>query len=68
MSATDLYDALNCASLAVLLAESDDADGARAALLEAFTAADSAFPAGSPEAEALATVLFAAWRVPEAAA
>lgn len=66
MSPVDLYDALNCASMSVLLAESQDEAGSRTALLEAFTAADRAFPDGSPEAEALVTVLSAVALVPEA--
>ena len=60
-----LYDALNCASLAVLLAESGDPRQAETALLEASAAACEAFPAGSPEAEALGIVLAAAGRVPD---
>jgi len=60
-----LYDALNCASLAVLLAESGDAAGAEVPLLEASLAATDAFPAGSPEAAALGVILAAAGRVSE---
>jgi predicted RNA polymerase sigma factor len=63
-----LYDALNCASLAVLLAESGDANRAEAALLEASLAASEAFPVGSPEAEALGVILTAAGRVSEVTA
>jgi hypothetical protein len=65
LSSVALSDAFDCASAAVLLAESGDPEGMRAALLEAFTAADGAFPAGSPQAEALVTVLSAVWLVPE---
>jgi predicted RNA polymerase sigma factor len=58
-----LYDALNCASLAVLLAESGDAGHAESTLTEASLAAVDAFPAGSPEAVALGVILAAAGRV-----
>lgn len=65
MNPPALYDALNCASLAVLLAESGDPGQAEAALMEASLAAVDAFPAGSPEAAALGVILAAAGRVPE---
>jgi hypothetical protein len=57
-----LYDALNCASLAVILAEDDAGDPARArkaqeALWEAAVAAADAFPPGSPRSDALHVVL-----------
>lgn len=65
LSSVALSDALDCASAAVLLAESGDPEGMRSALLEAFTAADKAFPPGSPQAEALVTVLSAVLLVPE---
>jgi hypothetical protein len=61
-----LYDALNCASLAVLFAEGGDTARSETALLEASLAASGAFPAGSPEADALGVILAAAARVPEA--
>jgi hypothetical protein len=60
-----LYDALNCLSLAVLFAESGDTGRSETALLEASVAAGDAFPAGSPEADALGVILAAAARVPE---
>lgn len=63
---SNLYDTLFCASLAVLLAESGDKDGAEAALLEARTAAGLAAPAGSDLANGLDLVLAAAGRVREA--
>jgi hypothetical protein len=58
-----LYDALNCASLAVLAAETGRSAVAETALMEASAAAAGAFPAGSPEAEALGVILAAAGRV-----
>jgi hypothetical protein len=63
-----LYDALNCASLAVLHAETGDADRASVALFEASLAAADAFPEDSREAQALAVILDAAARVQEAVA
>ncbi len=66
MNPPALYDALNCASIAVLLAESGDAGQAEAALMEASLAATDAFPAGSPQAAALGIILAAAGQVPEA--
>jgi hypothetical protein len=63
-----LYDALNLASLAVLLGESGDAGRAETTLLEADIAAMDAFPAGSPEAQALGVILAAAGRVSEVTA
>lgn len=68
VSSSALTDALDCASLAILLAESGDAAGMRTALLEAFDAADGAFAPGSDEAGALATVLAAVLQVPEVTA
>ena len=68
MNPAALYDALNTASLAVLLAESGDAGQAEAALLEASLAASDAFPAGSPESMALGVILAAAGRVAEVTA
>jgi hypothetical protein len=65
LSSSALGDALDCASLAILLAESGDPAGMRAALLKAFDAADEAFPAGSPVVEALVTVLSAVLLIPE---
>lgn len=64
MSPSALYDALNCASLAVLLAESGDPGQAEASLMEAHLA----FPAGSPESAALGIVLAAVARVTEVTA
>jgi hypothetical protein len=63
-----LYDALNCASLAVLAAEAGDVPKADTSILEAPLAAPEAFPAGSREAEALSVILAAVARVPEAEA
>lgn len=68
LSSTALGDALDCASLAILLAESGDPAGMRAALLKAFDAGDEAFPADSPVAEALSMVLAAVASVAEAVA
>jgi len=68
LSSSALGDALDCASLAILLAESGDPAGMRAALLKAFDAGDEAFPAGSPVADALVTVLFAVASVSEVTA
>ena len=65
MNPVALYDALNLASAAVLLAEGGDARGAETMLLEASLSASDAFPAGSREAEALGVVLAAVGRVPE---
>lgn len=59
------YDALNCASLAVLCAEGGRTAQAETALLEAAFAASEAFPAGSREANALGVILAAAGRVTE---
>jgi len=67
-NAPALYDALYCASMAVLLAESGDAGHAEATLMEASLAAVDAFPADSPEAAALGVILVAAGRVPAEAA
>lgn len=68
MNPPALYDALNLTSLAVLLAESGDADRAETTLLEASLATSEAFPIGSPEAEALGVILAAASRVSEVTA
>jgi hypothetical protein len=65
MTALAFYDVLNLAALAVLAAQTDDAAMAETALLEASLAASGAFPAGSPEAEALGVILAAAGRVSE---
>lgn len=68
LSSVALSDAFDCASAAILLAETGDAAGMRAALAQAFDAADKAFPADSAQAEALSTVLAAVWLVPEVTA
>jgi hypothetical protein len=60
-----LYDTLNLASSAVLLAEGGDARGAETMLLEASPSAMDAFPAGTPESLALGVILAAAGRVQE---
>jgi hypothetical protein len=52
-----LYDALNCASLAVLLAEDGNVRKAGEAYAEASIAAAGAFPGGSTEAAALNVIL-----------
>jgi hypothetical protein len=52
-----LYDALNCASLAVLAAEGGDHARAETALLEASVAASEAFPLRSAQSEALGVIL-----------
>jgi hypothetical protein len=51
------YDALNCASLAVLAAEGGDCGKAETALLEASVAASEAFPVGSAGFKALGVIL-----------
>lgn len=56
MNPPALYDALNCASLAVLAAEGGERPGAENAFLEASLAAADAFPPG-PLADALNLVL-----------
>lgn len=66
MNPVALYDALNCASYAVLHAEAGDQKHAEITLLEAQVAASGAFPIGSPEAAALGVILAAVARVPEA--
>jgi hypothetical protein len=68
LSSVALSDAFDCASAAIVLAESGDPAGMRAALLQAFDAGDGAFPAGSALAEALVLVLSAVWLVPEVTA
>jgi hypothetical protein len=61
-----LHDALDSATSAALAAEGGDHDRVSWALLEASSAAASAFPAGSREAEALGVILSAIGRaVPE---
>ncbi len=57
MNSAALYDALNCASYAVVLAEGGNQPKAEEAYLEASVAAMSAFPEGSPEAAALDVIL-----------
>ena len=57
MDPVALYDALNCASLAVLAAEGGDVIRAMESYMEASIAALGAFPDGSPEAEALNVIL-----------
>lgn len=56
MNPVALYDALNCASLAVLAAEGGERPRAEYAFLEAAVAASTAFPP-SPLADALNLVL-----------
>lgn len=66
MTAADpvaLYDFLECAAGAVLAAEGGYAAQAETALLEAQLAASTAFPAGSPRADALGVVLAAVAQV-----
>ena len=57
MNPMALYDALNCASLAVLQAEGGKSGKAGEAYLEASVAALAAFPDGSPESTALNVIL-----------
>jgi hypothetical protein len=57
MNPAALYDALNCASLAVLAAEGGRSREAEEAYMEASVAAMDAFPDGSAEAAALNVVL-----------
>lgn len=53
-----LYDALSCASLALLVAEGgENRAKAETALLEASVAASEAFPLDSPESRALGLIL-----------
>jgi hypothetical protein len=52
-----LYDALNCASYAVVLAEGGNQPKAEEAYMEASVAALGAFPEGSAEAQALNVIL-----------
>lgn len=66
VSATCLYDALNCAALAVLFRETGDLERAEAAHLDADIASAGAFPPGSERAKALAVVLAAVAEVQEA--
>ena len=57
MNSAALYDALNCASLAVLAAEGGDHAKAEIALLEASVAASEAFPLASPQSQAFGVIL-----------
>lgn len=57
MNSAAFYDALNCASLAVLAAEGADSARAETALLEASVAASEAFPLSSAASEALGVIL-----------
>jgi hypothetical protein len=57
MNPVDLYDALNCASLALLAAEGGDVIRAQSSYMEASIAALGAFPGGSPESAALNVIL-----------
>lgn len=59
-----LYDVLNCASMAVMLAEAGDPRAA-GFMRQARTAESMAFPAGTRQARALSVILAAAGRVPE---
>jgi len=52
-----LYDALNCASYSVVLAEGGNQPKAEEAYMEASVAALAAFPEGSREAVALNVIL-----------
>ena len=73
-----LHEALDCATLAALAAEGGDRERVVLALLGASSAAASAFPAGSREAEALGVIFSAIdratdtpsiqWDVPPASA
>jgi len=51
------YDALNCASYAVVLAEGGNQPKAEEAYMEAAVAAAGAFPEGSAESQALNVIL-----------
>jgi hypothetical protein len=72
MNPAALYDALNNLALAVLFSEGEpDAERRRIAanaLGDASLSVPDAFPAGSPEAEALNIILAAVSSVPEMAA
>jgi hypothetical protein len=57
MDSAAFYDALNCASYSVVLAEGGNQPKAEEAYMEASVAALAAFPDGSPEAQALNVVL-----------
>ncbi len=57
MNSAAFYDALNCASYAVVLAEGGNQPKAEEAYMEASMAAMAAFPDGSPEAAALNVIL-----------
>jgi hypothetical protein len=57
MNPVALYDALNCASFAVVLAEGGNQLKAEEAYMEASFAASDAFPEGSREAQALNVIL-----------
>ena len=63
-----LYDTLNLLSLSVLASEGGHTAKAQTALLEAQVAYETAFPAGSPESDALWVILVAVGLVQEAAA
>jgi len=62
-----LYDALNCASLAVLLAEGGRSTEAETAFLGASVATAEAFPLDSEESRALGVILAAIGRFTETA-
>jgi hypothetical protein len=57
MDPAAFYDALNCASYAVVLAEGGNQPKAEEAYMEASMAATGAFPEGSAEAAALNVIL-----------
>ena len=57
MDPVALYDALNCASMALIAAEGGDTAKAETAYLEASLAAGEAFRPGSPGSEALRVIL-----------
>jgi hypothetical protein len=57
MDPAALYDALNCASYALVLAEGGNQPKAEEAYMEASVAALGAFPEGGPQAEALNVIL-----------
>jgi hypothetical protein len=57
-----LYDALSCASIAVLQAKDGNGVKAEEAWMEASIAGLTAFPEGSPEAAAMSVVLAAVGR------
>ena len=57
MNSAAFYDALNCASYSVVLAEGGNYPKAEEAYMEASVAAMGAFPEGSAEAAALNVIL-----------